>query len=309
MIAGRTAHQRAIILMMIVPAMWSMAGVVIRQLDQPQGAQITFWRSLFAALCVLVYLVVVRRDFFPSLRAGGWAGLFSGLMWATMFSCFMLALTMTTVANTLIVMSVAPVLTALLARLFLREAIRPRTWAAILVATFGLAWMFGHGFSGGQMTGMLIAFGVPLASAANFVLTKKVGHAIDLIPAVFIGGVVSALFMLPFSWPQMRAEGISGHDLALLAALGVFQLGLPCMLMVKAARQLSAPELALLALIEVLLGPIWAWLWAGEIPAQSTVTGGALVLAALVYNEVSALWFARRSVAKAFPRSPSNTSA
>jgi len=76
---------------------------------------------------------------------------------------------------------------------------------------------------------------------------------------------------------------------ALLAVLGIFQLGLPCMLMVVAARQLSAPEISLLALLEVVLGPLWAWIGAGEVPASGTIAGGLLVLAALIANEVMAL--------------------
>jgi len=283
-------HWRAIMLMVLVTTLWSSAGVVTRQLEQAQSFEVTFWRSIFAAMCVALYLLLVRRDFFRSLRALGWPGVFSGLMWSVMFSCFMIALTLTTVANTLIVLSVAPVLTALLARVFLRErAIPARTWVAITLASLGLAWMFGHGFQGGHVVGMLVAFGVPLASASNFIITRKFGQTIDLIPAIFIGGVISALVMLPFAWGELSTGSISSHDLSLLAALGIFQLALPCMLMVRAARHLSAPELALLALLEVLLGPLWAWLGAGEVPAASTLTGGAVVLGALILNEASTM--------------------
>ncbi len=91
--------------------------------------------------------------------------------------------------------------------------------------------------------------------------------------------------MLPLAWPLQA----SLHDVALLAILGFFQLGLPCMLMVRATRSLSAPEVSLLALLEVLLGPLWAWLGAGEVPVQETLIGGAVVIAALVFNELSAL--------------------
>ena len=94
---------------------------------------------------------------------------------------------------------------------------------------------------------------------------------VDLVPAVFLGGSISAAIMLP------------------LALLGVFQLGLPCMLMVIAARHLSAPEISLLALLEVVLGPLWAWLGAGEVLASGTVLGGLLVLGALVANELASL--------------------
>ena len=131
---------------------------------------------------------------------------------------------------------------------------------------------------------MLIAFGAPLASAINFVVLKKRGQSVDLIPAVFLGGVISAALMLPFAVPLMAEP----RDITLLAMLGFFQLGLPCMLLVMAARHLSATELSLLALLEVLLGPLWAWLGAGEVPSGTTVFGGALVLGALVLNELAA---------------------
>ena len=132
---------------------------------------------------------------------------------------------------------------------------------------------------------MLIAMGIPVAASVNVIVLKKGGHALDLAPAVMIGGVISALAMLPFALPFQA----STHDLLLLAVLGVFQLGFPCMLMVRATRSLSAPEVSLLALVEVLLGPIWAWLGAGEVPANATMYGGAVVLAALAWNEFAAI--------------------
>jgi drug/metabolite transporter (DMT)-like permease len=91
--------------------------------------------------------------------------------------------------------------------------------------------------------------------------------------------------MLPLAYPFRAAP----WDVALLAVLGFFQLGLPCMLMVVAARNLSAPEISLLALLEVVLGPLWAWLGAGEVPAAATVSGGLLVLGALAANELASL--------------------
>ena len=136
-----------------------------------------------------------------------------------------------------------------------------------------------------QFAGMLIAMGVPVAASINVVALKKAGHGVDLIPAVLLGAIFSAVLMLPMMWPAQT----SWHDLAILAILGVVQLGFPCMVMVAAARNLSAPEIGLLGLIEVLLGPIWAWLGAGEVPARATLTGGAVVLAALILNEFAAL--------------------
>lgn len=286
---NKPSHRQALFLMIIAATLWSMAGVLTRHLDAARDFEVTFWRSVFAAVYVAAALLWQHRaQALPRLISVGRFGLISGAMWAIMFSCFMIALTMTTVANTLIVMSVSPLLTALLARIFLHQQIARRTWLAICIATAGIFWMFIDGFSqldARGLAGMIIAVGVPLAASVNVISMKKGGHAIDLIPAVFIGGVLSALAMLPMALP-FRA---SAHDILILAVLGFFQLGFPCMLMVRAARSLSAPELSLLALLEVLLGPIWAWLGAGEVPASATLTGGAVVLAALVFNELAAL--------------------
>lgn len=282
-------HRRAIILMIIAPTLWSIAGVVTRHLSpelQQQGRfEITFWRSLFAALFVAGYLAFVRRDLAGSVRRAGAPGVWSGLMWAIMFITFMLALTLTSTANTLIVLSIAPLTTALLAWAMLRAPIPRRTWLAIFIAMAGMGWMFAGSIkleSPVSVLGMLIALGAPLASAVNVVILKKRGQSVDLIPAVLIGGVVSALLMLPFAVPFIAEP----RDVALLALLGVFQLGVPCTLLVIAARHLQATEVALLALIEVLLGPLWAWVGAGEVPASTTLIGGAFVLSALVLNEI-----------------------
>lgn len=284
--------------MVCAATLWSMAGVVTRHLSpelQAQGRfEITFWRSLFAAVFIAGFLVFMRRDGLRPVLAVGWPGLVSGAMWAVMYSGFMLALTLTTTANTLLVLSVGPLLTALLAWLVLRSPIPARTWAAIAVATIGLAWMFARGDgglpTGSHLLGMSIALAVPLASAINLVTLQKVRAQVDLVPAVLIGGALSAALMLV----AMLATGAlpfiaTSSDLLLLAVLGFFQLGLPCMMMIRAARHLTAPQIALLALIEVLLGPIWAWLGAGEVPAAATLAGGALVLAALVANELVGL--------------------
>ena len=132
---------------------------------------------------------------------------------------------------------------------------------------------------------MLIGLAVPLAAAVNLVTLKHAGRSVDLIPAVLLGAILSAAVTLPFALPFSA----SAHDIALLAVLGCLQLGLPCMLMVRASPHLSAPEIALLAMLEVVLGPLWAWLGAGEAPALATLAGGALVLAALLLNELAAL--------------------
>lgn len=285
-----STHQRAILLMIIAPTLWSIAGVFTRHLEAARDFEITLWRSLFAGLFVAA--VLVRQNGWTGtvrvVRAGGALGILSGMMWCTMFVCFMIALTKTTVANTLIMLSVSPLLTALLAWIFLRQKIPQRTWMAIAAAFVGICGMFAQGLGGADgahVQGMLIAGAVPVAAAINLIAIKRAGHGVDLIPSVLLGSIFSVLLMLPFALPLQA----SFHDIALLATLGVFQLGLPCMLMVQAAKSLTAPEVSLLALLEVLLGPLWTWLGAGEVPTRATLIGGAVVLAALVFNELAGL--------------------
>lgn len=285
----KMSHRRAVITMICAATLWSIAGVFTRHLEAARGFEVTFWRSFFAA--VFIAGVMIRQykwAFVPRLRLLGKIGFLSGCMWATMYSCFMIALTMTTVANTSIMESLSPLFTALLAWLVLRQRIPARTWWAIVAACIGMAWMFVGSISEVDqrgLMGMLIAFGIPLAASANVIILKKGGHAVDLVPAVFLGGTISAVAMLPFAWPFHA----SLHDIAILAILGFFQLGLPCMLMVRASNSLTAPEIALLSLLEVLLAPIWAWLGAGEVPATASIYGGIVVLVALVFNELTAM--------------------
>jgi drug/metabolite transporter (DMT)-like permease len=278
--------------MVCATLLWSIAGVVTRHLSpelQRTGRfEITFWRSVFAALFVAGYLLLKRQD--GGLRAlvtSGWPGAISSLCWAIMYSAFMLALTLTTTANTLVVLSVGPLVAALMARLVLGTRITLRTWAAIMAATIGIGWMFARdaaGLDGAHLTGMLIAFAVPLAGATNLVTLQRTRRRVDFIPAVFLGGAISALTMLPLALPFQSGM----RDIVLLALLGFFQLGLPCMFLVVIARSLPAHEVALLGLLEVLFGTLWAWLGAGETPSSATLTGGAIVLGALVLNELAA---------------------
>lgn len=285
----------ALVLMVIAPALWSIAGVLTRQTESAPPFELVFWRSVFAGLFVAATLAAWQgTGAIRALRATGWAGVLSGLMWAAMFTCFMLALTLTTTAGTLVTMSLAPLFTALLAWRVLREPVAPRTWIAIGVAALGMTVMFSEGLTQGDqraLLGTLVALCVPIASAINVTILRRTAARVDLIPAILIGALLSALICLPLILPFSA----SASDIVILAVLGIFQLGLPCVLYVIASRTLLAPELALLALIEVLLGPLWAWWGAGEVPGGETLIGGALVLAALAGNQLAAYQQSRNS--------------
>ncbi len=290
--------------MIIVTLMWSSAGVVSRQLQSAEAFEVTFFRSLFNVIGLGVALTWMRgwslwRDLARSPRVV-WL---SGLCWAVMFTAFMVALTMTRVANVLVTMSISPLLTAVCARVFLHHRQPPRTWIAIAVAGAGIAWMFGRSMQAADaqsLAGMAVALAVPLSTALNYTVLHFAGRASahhgddsvatpgiepDMLSAVLIGAAISALVTLPIAWPFHA----TAHDLGVLFGLGIFQLAIPCLLLVRVTRALAAPEVALLGLLEMIFGVIWVWLFAGEAPGDSAVVGGVIVVGALVFNELLSL--------------------
>jgi drug/metabolite transporter (DMT)-like permease len=280
------SHGRAVWMMVAVTLMWATAGVVTRHLEHARSFEVTFWRSLFTAVSLLIILplwqgraVVARK-----VREGGRELWLSGLCWSVMFTAFMVALTLTSTANVLVTMALGPLLTALVSRFFIGHRLPARTWGAIIVAGAGIAWMYATKLEQGQALGTFVALCVPLAAAFNWTVVQHAsaqGHKIDLVPAVLIGALISAAATLPLAWP-LRA---SAHDIGLLAFLGLVQLAIPCTLSVICARVLKAPEISLLALLEVIFGIALAWAGANEVPAPQVLTGGTLVIGALVFNE------------------------
>jgi drug/metabolite transporter (DMT)-like permease len=302
-------HRRAVLLMVAVTLLWSVAGVVTRHLESARAFEITFWRSAANALALIVILSWLRgpATLWASLRGGGRALWLSGVCWCVMFTAFMVALTLTTVANVLITMALAPLFTALLSRIVLGHRIAARTWAAIGVAGVGIAWMYGREVSGEwrHVLGTAVALGVPVAAAVNWTLLQHLksrgpagqgGADADMLAAVLVGALLSAALTLPLALPFQA----SSRDVGLLSMLGVMQLAVPCLLAVVASRVLDAPEVSLLALLEVVFGVAWAWLGAGETPSSAVLGGGLLVLLALAANAAADL----RSRRVASPSAP-----
>ena len=287
-------HRKAVALMILVTLLWSTAGVVTRHLDSARSFEVTFWRSAFNAVALSVALSAMRgAALWRGIARAPWPVWASGLCWSVMYTAFMVAITLTSVANVLVTMSIGPLLTALLSRIVLGHRLATRTWVAIGVAGVGIAWMFGREAqisTPAQLAGIAVALCVPVAAAINWTLLQHLHHGAreesrDMTSAVLIGALISAAATLPLALPWQA----SAHDLALLGLLGVFQLALPCLLVVRLTKVLPGPEIAMLGLLEVLLGVVWAWLGAGERPSQPTLIGGALVIGALVANQAFAL--------------------
>ncbi len=313
--ARRLSHTQAVLLMVAVTLTWSIAGVVSRQLEAAARFEVTFWRSAFTALSLLVILPLWRAADRSSgvapPAATGQGALFrhwgfltgsrtfwvSGVCWATMFTAFMLALTFTSVANVLVIMAAGPLFTALVARAFIGQRLPLRTWLAIAAAGLGIVYMYGSQMwtaftdpaanASGLVLGSLASLCVPVAGAINWTVVQRSqqhGESIDLVPAVLLGAILSSVATLPLAAPFAATAG----DIAWLAMLGLVQLAIPCALAVVCARSLKAPEVSLLALLEVIFGIVWAWLWANETPGREVLLGGSVVIAALLINELLA---------------------
>ena len=293
----RWSHARAVWTMVLVALLWSMAGVVTRQLQSAQGFEITFWRSAFTALSLLIILPLWQGPRalarMPWQRGAFWL---SGVCWATMFTAFMVALAMTGVARVLVTMAIAPLLTALLSRVVTGHRLPARTWVAILVAGVGMAWMFaGQIGRGGEWAGSLVALAVPVAAAIQWSVSQRSqtqGEPLDLVPSVLLGALISCAVTLPLALPFQSTVG----DLGWLALLGLAQLAIPCVLAVLVARVLPAAEVSLLGLLEIVFGIALVWLIAGEAPRPEVLTGGSLVIGALLGNELLGWHRARRAL-------------
>lgn len=279
-------HRKGIALIVGACVCWASAGVLVRNMEVHDGWKITFWRSFFMTIFLLGVISFQHGRRLPErMRAMGWPGIVTGLLFALMFISFILALSTTTVANTLVLGSVSPFVAALFGRIFLHEAVLPRTWIAMITALGGIVVMFYDSITGGGWTGNLIALCIPIAFASSVVILRKNRAEADMIPSIFLAGVFSMLITLPFALPL----SVSASDLGLLATMGVVQLGLGLMLFMMAVPYLSSAEITLLSVLEIIFGVASTWLLVGERPGDAALIGGGIVIGALVANQIASL--------------------
>lgn len=299
-------RRRGIALMLGAGLCWSSGGLIVRSLSVSNVWEIVFWRALFMALFVAAVLIALhRRAAWSQVRAIGPAGAVSAFFLAAQIYLFILALRHTSTANTFVLMSLSPLVTALAGRLFLGERVAWTTWAAITIALAGIAVMFGAGLGAvpahSQLIGNLFALCVPLAYTCQILAVRRVrgaaGAAPNLMPTILVAGLIA---LVPAWWlaPALTA---GMRDITLLALMGSIQLGLGCLLMTLAVPHLRAAEMGLLALIETILAPFWVWIGIGETPGAAAVAGGSMIIAALLANGILGL---RDQSANAAHRAP-----
>ncbi len=284
--AAAAAYRRGLSIMFAATLFTSIAGIVLRLVEEADGWQVLFYRSA-ALVLTLVPFIAWRYG----ARAGaaflavGRSGLMVAVCLAGAFSLFIFALLETTVANVVFTVGLSPFFAAAFAWLVLREALAPSTLAAMAVSVAGIALMVGDGLVSGTLLGIAFALGACLCYSAALVAMRK-GRSVDMIPAVWLAGVLAALVAAVLA-PAGLA--VSGRDLGLAATLGVVQLGFQYILLTLAIRHVPAAEVALIGRASLVLAPIWVWLGVGEVPSALTLAGGAVIFLAITSHGVLAI--------------------
>jgi drug/metabolite transporter (DMT)-like permease len=233
-----------------------------------------------------VFLTVRHRhQAFAQITAVGLPGVLAGVLLASASFLFILSVMRTTVANALVLMSISPFVAALFGRLFLGEHVPRRTYITMVAGLAGVTLMFADALGSGALSGNLLACGVPVVFAANVILLRQMRATADLAPTVLLAGLIALSVALPLGWPLTA----SWRDVGVLAIMGVFQLGLGCLLFTRATPHLSAAEIGLLSLLETTLGPVWVWLGIGERPSDPALFGAVMVITSLLANEIAGM--------------------
>ncbi len=270
---------RGMILVAAAAAVWSSGGAIVRSLDSADAWTTIFWRSLTASLFLLVFLAFRRRRIAAQFAAIGMPGFLVGVAFSCSSISLVIALRLTTVANTLMIMSSAPLFAAILGRIFLGEAIRPSTYVTIAAVIVGFTLMVSESLQAWSLAGDFFAALIAIGYATSIVLTRRSRH-IDMIPAACCGTLISTLVALPLASPA----AVSAHDFAILVGFGAGQLGLGLALFVTGAAMLPAVHTALLGMLEAVLGTLWAWVFFSEVPSTAALAGGVIVMASIAAN-------------------------
>jgi|TARA_B110001452_G_scaffold263048_1_gene263951 drug/metabolite transporter (DMT)-like permease len=252
----------------------SFGGLIVKSFEGATLWQILFWRSLFFGLTVLTFLIIsYKKKFLNAFYKSGLPGLFGGIILSFGFCGYVFAMYNTTVANTNFIISLQILFLAIFGYFFLKEKISATTLTSIILAIVGVFLMVGNSLSPGEMSGNLAAFTMPITFAVLIMIVRKF-PTVDMVPAQFIAGISSCLIGFFLSDKIM----ISSHDIFLGFIAGFFQVGFGFIFITIGARSTPSAMVGIIMLSESVLGPIWAFLFAGERSSMFTLIGGGIIL-------------------------------
>ena len=281
------AHKYGLLFVFAAGVLWSTVGLGIRMIEDAVVWQILLYRSI--SMSLFLYLVIRVRSGespFVQIRRTGFPAVVAGLALVAAYSGGIYAIQNTSVANAMLLFATAPFMAAVLGWLILRERVRVATWIAIAIALCGIAIMVSDKSGEVAIFGSLAALGSALGFAV-FTVALRWGRTGEMLPSVFLSGIFAFVITLGICQLLGLSLALSVRDGSVAMGMGVFQVGAGLILYTLGSRSLPAAELALLSLAEVLLGPIWVWLFLNETASTNTIIGGAVLLIAIVGNAVS----------------------
>ena len=269
---------------------FSPDGLMLRLIGA-DGLTLTAWRGCLAGLVILLgSALLYGRGVWPVMRTGGSIGLLLVALNAASMFTFNMAITKTSVANVLVIFAIVPMLTAVMARAFLRERLKSDTAVAVPFAVLGVLIVAAGATGGGEMRGLLYAILNAVAIAGFFVAARHLSGQ-SAIPFVGAGYLVAGLATLPFA----SASDLTVTQFGLLLANGLVLQPLAIALISMGPRYLPAPEVALITLLETILGPLIVWLVLAEDPGPYTLVGGAIMILTLsIHSALRLARFGRR---------------
>ncbi len=270
---------------------WSFGGTIARFIEAPDSWTVVFWRSLFATLFLVCFMIIKDgpAGTLARIRSMGLPGLAVGCCFAIASTCFVVALAHTTVANILLMQAGAPLLAALLSFVFFGERVNSATWLAIAAVIAGVGIMVSQSLTGKvSLLGDGLAVIITIAFSVATVITRR-HSTIEMVPAVCFGTALAGLF----SGFMASGLAVSGPDFAWLILFGAVNLGLGLAMFVLGARAVPAALATLISTLEPVFAPLWVWLVHAEVPATMTLIGGGVVFTALLLHVLQQLRTAR----------------
>ena len=260
----------------------SWGGYLIRRFEEADVWQILFWRALFFSLTLILFLYLnYKKNTLSVIKKSGFSGLFAGIIMSTSFVAYIVAMTETSVANVVFIISTQTMFLALFGYLFLKENISLKTLISIFLAVIGIVVMLGSSFSAGSLHGNLIALLIPINFAALILIIRKYPN-IDLVPSLLYSGLLGCIY----GYLTSKTIIVSAHDLSIALLLGTFQHAFGFIAVTIGARSTPAVMVGILMLTETLFAPFWVWLFLSETPPTTVFIGGIFIVIAVVIKSV-----------------------
>jgi drug/metabolite transporter (DMT)-like permease len=288
-----STYSRGIIMSGAGMLILSPDGLLLRLVTDASIWDIIFYRSMFVAAAISAFLLIRRRNDYLSVFCNfGRSGWISTILMTLSGLSFVGAMANTSVANTLVLVATMPFFSAVLGRIFLGETVRLRTWISISLACGGILIIFSGSFSAGNWLGDTFAIFTAFLQGLNIVVIRKAKERDVTVPAFCASAFLATLIALPLAHPM----SVNNNDLFYLALMGLVVVPIGLGLFLSGARYAPAAEVALLALVETVLGPIWVWIGIGETPTQMALIGGSIVVLSIALNAWLGIHIARKKV-------------